>query len=136
VNQPALLHGDFWPGNLLWKDGKLVAVIDWEDAEVGNPLADFAISRLDILWIFGLDALHAFTERYQSLVTLDFSQLAYWDLFAALRPASRIAAWAAGWPQLGRSDITEATMRAGHRWFVNQAFGQAFGKLSTTRSRL
>ena len=31
----------------------LSAVIDWEDAEVGNPLVDFAISRLDILWIFG-----------------------------------------------------------------------------------
>jgi len=28
LNDPALLHGDFWPGNLLWKDGQLVAVID------------------------------------------------------------------------------------------------------------
>src|SRR5688572_1579041 len=31
----ALLHGDFWPGNLIWKDGKLVGVIDWEDARLG-----------------------------------------------------------------------------------------------------
>jgi aminoglycoside phosphotransferase (APT) family kinase protein len=131
VNPPALLHGDFWPGNLLWKDGKLVAVIDWEDAEVGNPLADFAISRLDVLWIFGPDALPDFTQRYRSLVTFDFSQLAYWDLCAALRPASRIAEWAEGWPELGRSDITEATMRSAHKWFVNQAFEN----LSATRSR-
>lgn len=30
-----LLHGDFWPGNSLWQDGELVAVIDWEDAMWG-----------------------------------------------------------------------------------------------------
>ena len=30
VNRPVLLHGDFWPGNILWRDGRLVAVIDWE----------------------------------------------------------------------------------------------------------
>ncbi|MEZ4728676.1 MAG: phosphotransferase [Caldilineaceae bacterium] len=29
VNPSALLHGDFWPGNLLWQDGRLAAVIDW-----------------------------------------------------------------------------------------------------------
>ena len=25
-----LLHGYLWPGNLLWQDGRLVAVVDWE----------------------------------------------------------------------------------------------------------
>jgi aminoglycoside phosphotransferase (APT) family kinase protein len=126
LHEAVLLHGDFWPGNLLWKDGKLVAVIDWEDAEVGNPFVDLAISRLDVLWIYGLDAMQFFTQRYQTLTTtdsgLDFSYLPFWDLFAALRPASRIAEWAAGWPELGRSDITETTMRAKHHWFVAQAF--------------
>ena len=124
LNQPALLHGDFWPGNLLWQAGQLVAVVDWEDAAVGNPLTDFAISRLDILWIFGRDAMHEFTRHYQAVATLDFTQLPYWDLSAALRPAGRIAEWAAGWPVLGRSDITEQTMRAGHGWFITQAFAQ------------
>ncbi|MCI0397582.1 MAG: phosphotransferase [Chloroflexi bacterium] len=47
-NPSVLLHGDFWPGNTLWQDGKLVAVIDWEDARSGDPLIDLAISRLDI----------------------------------------------------------------------------------------
>lgn len=122
LGAPVLLHGDFWPGNLLWKDGKLAAIIDWEDAMLGNPLADFATTRLDILWIFGRDALRAFSQRYQELTRFDFSQLPYWDLVAALRPASRLALWAEGWPQLGRPDITEATMTAAHRWFVNQAF--------------
>jgi aminoglycoside phosphotransferase (APT) family kinase protein len=121
-SETVLLHGDFWPGNVLWKNGQLVAVIDWEDAEVGNPLVDFAISRLDILWIFGVDAMNDFTRHYQSLTNLDFTHLPYWDLYAALRPMSRIAEWADEWPELGRKDITEQTMRDGHKWFITQAF--------------
>lgn len=48
-NPPVLLHGDFWPGNILWRDGQLVAVIDWEDAAIGDPLADLANSRYAFL---------------------------------------------------------------------------------------
>ena len=62
-NPAVLLHGDFWPGNTLWRDGKLVAVIDWEDAALGDPLADLARSRLEVLWAYGGDAMHAFTEH-------------------------------------------------------------------------
>lgn len=121
---PVLLHGDFWPGNLLWRDGELVAIIDWEDAEMGNPLADFAITRLDLLWMLGPDAMHAFSARYQQLTPFDFRDQPYWDLVASLRPASRLDEWAAGWPQLGRPDMTVASMTAGHRWFVQAALAQ------------
>lgn len=37
--QPGLLHGDFWPGNLLWQDDRLAAIIDWEDAALGDSLS-------------------------------------------------------------------------------------------------
>ena len=60
-NLAVLLHGDFWPGNILWKVGRLVGVIDWEDAAVGDPLADVANSRLEILWAFGIEAMQAIT---------------------------------------------------------------------------
>ena len=86
-NKPVLLHGDYWPGNVLWRDTELVAVIDWEDASRGDPLTDFAISRLDFLWILGIDAFHSFTEHYESLMRIDYSNLPYWDLCAALRTA-------------------------------------------------
>ena len=104
-----------------------MAVIDWEDAKLGDPLADLATSRLDILWIFGRDAMQEFTRHYQSIMhrsalTSDFTNLPYWDLSAALRPASAIAEWAAVYPPWGRADITEKTMREGHKWFITQAF--------------
>ena len=114
-NPSVLLHGDFWPGNILWKDGRLVAVIDWEDAALGDPLADLANSRLEILWAFGIDAMQQITHQYQSMTTLDFTTLPYWDLCAALRPAGKLSEWA--------TDAShEETMRERHRWFVTQAF--------------
>jgi aminoglycoside phosphotransferase (APT) family kinase protein len=114
-NASVLLHGDFWPGNLLWKDGQLVAVIDWEDAALGDPLADVANSRLEILWAFGIDAMHSFTQHYISMTSIDFTNLPVWDLFAALRPASKLSEWAA-------DDIAEKRMRERHRLFITQAF--------------
>ncbi len=113
-NKAVLLHGDFWPGNLLWENGQLVAVIDWEDAATGDPLADLANTRLEILWAFGSEAMHNFTQHYKSMITLDFTNLPYWDLFAALRPASKISEWAA-------DEATEKAMREGHKLFITQA---------------
>lgn len=115
-NQPALLHGDYWTGNLLWRDGQLAAVIDWEDAAVGDPLADLGNSRLEILWAYGVEAMQAFTRGYQSLMpAFDYTDLPYWDLCAALRPAGQLAGW-------GLDAHSEHTMRERHRWFVEQAF--------------
>jgi aminoglycoside phosphotransferase (APT) family kinase protein len=114
-NRSVLLHGDFWPGNILWRDGQIVGVIDWEDAALGNPLADVANSRLELLWALGIDAMRSFTYHYQSLTDIEFSNLPYWDLYTSLRRISQITEW-------GLDDNTEKTMRERLRCFVAQAF--------------
>ncbi len=116
-----LLHGDYWPGNILWKNGQLVAVIDWEDAAVGDPLADVGNSRLEILWAFGIEAMEQFTQHYKIMTPLDFTNLPYWDLCAALRPASKLSEWAG-------DAITEKRMRDGHQHFITQAFARLVTK--------
>lgn len=125
-NAAVLLHGDFWPGNLLWREEEIVAVIDWEDAKRGDPLIDLAISRLDILCLFGIDALDAFTHHYRSQMAVDYTGLPYWDLYAALRLARLagpdLAGWVAFFPPFGRHDITEQSMRDHYHYFVAQAF--------------
>jgi len=122
---PALLHGDYWPGNLLWQDGQLSAVVDWEDAALGDPLADMAIARLDIAYIFGREAMHAFTEHYFAQNPIDATLLPAWDLCAALRlirlSQSNFANWAAFFHPYGRTDITEGTVREQFVFFVEQA---------------
>lgn len=37
---PAVVHGDTKLSNLMWRDGEVVAVLDWEMALNGEPLAD------------------------------------------------------------------------------------------------
>lgn len=116
-NESVLLHGDFWPGNTLSKDGQVVAVIDWDLAALGDPLSDLAYSRLNILWEFGHDAMHSFTTHYKAIMnTLDFSNLPYWELCAAaLHPAYKLAEWY-------EEQSTVKTMRAELSWFITQAF--------------
>jgi aminoglycoside phosphotransferase (APT) family kinase protein len=111
---PGLLHGDYWPGNVLWRDGRLVGVIDWEDAAVGDPLADLGNCRLELLWANGADAMHAFTARYRELTGSDITNLPYWDLCAALRPCAKLGQW-------GLDAATEGRFRERHAWFVAQA---------------
>lgn len=115
TNRSGLLHGDYWPGNIMWQGDRLAAVIDWEDAFFGDPLVDFANSRLEILWAFGIEALEKFTRLYQAMTPLDYTNLPYWDLNSALRPAHKIGEWAP-------DAATEKRWRELHKIFVSQAF--------------
>jgi aminoglycoside phosphotransferase (APT) family kinase protein len=40
--RPALVHGDAGPGNFLFDDGHLTALLDWELAHLGDPMEDLA----------------------------------------------------------------------------------------------
>jgi aminoglycoside phosphotransferase (APT) family kinase protein len=113
-NPSVLLHGDFWPGNALWRDGRLAGVIDWEDAAVGDPLADLANSRLEMLWAFGPDAMRQFTGEYLAIQETDIAQLPYWDLAVALLKARSMGGW-------GLDPEVERSMRVGLDRFVAQA---------------
>jgi aminoglycoside 2''-phosphotransferase len=44
--RPAVRHGDLWYGNLLiWPDGSIAAVLDWEAVAVADPAQDLALTR-------------------------------------------------------------------------------------------
>ncbi|MFC3077540.1 phosphotransferase [Phenylobacterium terrae] len=118
-NADVLLHGDFWPGNVLWRDGRISGVIDWEDAAVGDPLYDLAISRLDLLWAYGPEAVDPFTAAYaRAAPQVDLTLLPWFDLGACLRPCGQISVWATS-----ADDPAEAAarMRDRHAGFRRQA---------------
>jgi aminoglycoside phosphotransferase (APT) family kinase protein len=121
VNRPVILHGDYWPGNVLWRDGRLAGIIDWEDAMFGDPLADLAVARQELWWFFGPDTARSFTGQYLTLrPDVDAGALPLWDLWAALRPAGKLAGWGLGASQ-------QASMSAAHRQFVAEALGALTG---------
>jgi len=94
ANEAVLLHGDFWPGNCLWRSADVAAIVDWEDAATGDPLADVGNCRLELLWASGQQAVDAFTEEYAAARPgIDLGALAYWDLYACLRLGPDIDRW-------------------------------------------
>ncbi|MBX7131528.1 MAG: phosphotransferase [Fimbriimonadaceae bacterium] len=119
--RPVLRHGDFWPGNLLWTDGQLTGVVDWENALRGPALADLSITRLDIRWVLGRRAAERFTDRYLKMRPLDLTDLTYWDLRAALRPMENLEEWAGAYAALGRPDVTYEHMRDVLLEFIDEA---------------
>jgi aminoglycoside phosphotransferase (APT) family kinase protein len=90
----ALCWGDARLGNMIFRDGRCVAVLDWEMATLGNPAQDLA------WWLFfdehhsagcgiprlaGLPSREETVARYQGLVGREVEHLAYYDVFAAFR---------------------------------------------------
>lgn len=122
-NGGRLLHGDFWPGNLLFEDGELKGVLDWEEAALGDPLADLAIARLELTWLWGAEAAEVFTDCYRAGAEVDLAGLLLWDLFAALRMARGIPHW-------GFSAADWQLARAGHAVFTRKVL-LAIGGRST-----
>jgi aminoglycoside phosphotransferase (APT) family kinase protein len=49
----SIVHGDYRIDNVLFDDGRLKAVLDWELATLGDPLADF--SYLAMQWVMPAD---------------------------------------------------------------------------------
>ena len=124
TNAPALLHGDFWPGNVMWRDGHIEAVLDWEDAAIGDPVADLASSRLELLWKFDTSAMEAFTRHYLAMAPIDLADLPLWELASASGAAASMGDW-------GLDPDAESAMCEKAHWFM----GQALQSLSERRSR-
>ena len=126
IGTPCLLHGDYWPGNIILSNDDTAAIIDWEDALFGDPFNDLAIARLDLLWCYGEAVMHVFTEHYLRITGHDDRDLPCWDLFAALRPCGYLARLVAGLGRAtGRPDVTLETMTRQHAWFVDDALARA-----------
>ncbi|TSD85898.1 phosphotransferase [Mycobacterium sp. KBS0706] len=113
-NPPVLLHGDVWPGNLLWRGGRLQAMVDWEDAAIGDPLADLANARLELFIALGENAMAALTRHYLAISAIDTAALPLWDLWAALRPIAGLPGW-------GLEPEVEHRLRERHRAFTARA---------------
>lgn len=105
-----LLHGDPWPGNLLWRDGQLVAALDWEDAAVGDPCSDLACARLELEVAAGRPVSDAMLDHYLRLTRLDSRRLALWEVYVADAALGAMHAWGLCATELAhRRAVTEAS---------------------------
>ena len=92
-----LLHADYFPGNIVWEGDEIAAVIDWESAALGDPMADIATTRLDLRWAYGAEVAERFTDRYLSPTGRSTETLAVWELVVSLRPPEQCRCGPATW---------------------------------------
>lgn len=91
---PSLLHGDYWPENLLWQDARLAAILDWEDAAVGDPLSDLAAARLELSYRYEQDLIDLFTRAYVGDGKApDPERLALWQIYVAAAAQRYMGDW-------------------------------------------
>lgn len=104
-------HTDFWPGNTLWNNGDLAAVIDWEAPATGPREMDVAYCSLDIRYL-GMDKVaDHFINSYRELSGDSLPDLRHWEALGLCRPMPDIARWVPAWVSMGRR-IDEDKARA------------------------
>ena len=91
--RPALLHMDYWPGNILWHQGRISALVDWDAASYGDPALDVAYFRMN-MYLRGIkEAADMFLDFYEA-ESGPVGNVGFWELACAARPLPEPALWA------------------------------------------
>lgn len=88
-----LLHGDYWPANLVWSDGRIAAILDWEDAALGDPISDVACACLELRYIYGEKGMHLFKNAYAKHSPVENGRLALWLAYVASAAQKHMGGW-------------------------------------------
>ncbi len=94
-----VVHGDFNPANFLYDDGKVTAIIDWENTRIGDP-------REDLGWMVAMDNMSnttvmshprdkgGFLAYYNELTGFDITEeeLGYFMIFGTMNIAVPVTA--------------------------------------------
>jgi aminoglycoside phosphotransferase (APT) family kinase protein len=94
ASRVSVVHGDYRSGNFLHDGaGRILAVLDWEMAHLGDPLEDLAWA-MDPLWsnpadprisgMVGREEAMAIWRRASGL-PIDAKAMAWWSLFASVK---------------------------------------------------
>ncbi|MDQ0462323.1 aminoglycoside phosphotransferase (APT) family kinase protein [Caulobacter ginsengisoli] len=90
----SVVHGDYRTGNFLHDgEGRVIALLDWEMAHLGDPLEDLGWA-MDPLWCYGeTERVCGMVPRAQAIalwekasgLKVDLKAFAWWELFASVK---------------------------------------------------
>ncbi len=109
-----LTHGDYWSGNVVWRDGVLSGVVDWSGATRGPRGFDVGWCRLDLYLLFDERLADVFLGAYEDAIGHPVADMVLWDGWAVARSHRDVESWAPNYRPLGRADLDEAELRRRH----------------------
>lgn len=90
--RPVLVQGDTGPGQFLFKDGRVQAVVDWELSSLGDPMRELAHIRTRDVW-YPTGNLPKWFQYYSEFsgVPLDHDKIRYYSVIGMLTTALALA---------------------------------------------
>ena len=124
----SLVHGDYWPGNVVMFRGRVAGVIDWPSVAVGDRRDDVATCRLDLTLMHGLGAADAFLAAYERARGEKLENVWLFDLLrgmSALAHLPRVEKWLQGYHDLGLTGVTPDLAVERCRGFLRAALAES-----------
>ena len=118
---PTLVHDDFWSGNTVAYRGRIIGIIDWTSAEVGDPRTDVSECRIDMVLSHGVEVADAFRDDYERLAGRPLADLWYFDLYRGFHALLEYEHWLVGYHDMGLVHLKPAEVGARLRAFLRRA---------------
>ena len=123
--RPTLLHMDYWPGNILWRKGRISALLDWDAASYGDPALDVAYFRMN-MYLRGIkSAADMFLDFYES-ESGPVENLGFWELACAARPLPHPERWIPASREMGDMSATNDRAATDFHEFVESSIRRAY----------
>ena len=83
----SVVHGDYRLGNFLFEGDRIVAILDWEQVHIGDPIEEIAFMYWSLWSLEPICPIEEFVRRYEAKTgtTVDRAALAYYRVFIELK---------------------------------------------------
>jgi aminoglycoside phosphotransferase (APT) family kinase protein len=126
-SNPTLVHDDFWSGNTVAFRSRIIGIIDWTTAEVGDPRTDVSECRIDMVLSHDAYVADAFREDYERLAGCVLDDLWYFDLYRGYHAWGEYEHWLEGYHDMGLVHLKLAEVGERLRAFLRCALEEANG---------
>ncbi len=109
-----LTHGDYQSGNVIWDNGTMTGIIDWEGASRGPAGYDIGWCRFDLYLLYGEHIADVFLAAYEEASGTRVHEPQLWDLWTLARAHQTVETWVPNYRDLGRPDLTATELRRHH----------------------
>jgi aminoglycoside phosphotransferase (APT) family kinase protein len=125
IGSPEVLtHGDYWSGNVVWRDGTLTGIVDWSGGARGPRGFDLGWCRLDLVLLFDERIADVFLAAYEGAIGQTLGDVVLWDGWAVAHSHDTVETWAPNYAPLGRGDLDEHELRQRHSLWTTRLLEQ------------